>query len=156
MTTQYEEFIGKEPSLIDLERFIKINKETFDEYNDECIKDNRKEEQIDYSVIFEYIDFTKKYGGHYYIGGNIKKYPNDPIKQEYILKARKLNIEEQPQHMMEVYSQIRCTKQLLNLEKIIEIYYEKCLEDYYAPPDTNSFGCEGYIKVAIETLIGKK
>lgn len=129
MTTEYEEFIDKEPSLIDLERFITINKETFDEYNNECGKDNRKEEQIDYSVIFEYLKFAKDYYGYYYIGGNIKKYPKDPIKHEYILKARKLNIESQPQRMMEVCSQIRCTKQLLNLEKIIEIYYEKCLED---------------------------
>jgi hypothetical protein len=156
MSSQYEEFIDKEPSLFDLERFIKKNKETFDEYNDECIKNNRKEEHIDYSVIFEYVKFAKDYYGYYYIGGNIKKDPNDPIKQEYILKARKLNIESQPQHMMEVCSQIRCAKQLSNLEKIIEIYYEKCLEEYYAPPDTNSLGGEGYVKVAIETLIGKK
>jgi len=156
MSIQYEEFIGKEPSLIDLEKFITINKETFDEYNNECEKNNKKEEQIDYSVIFEYIKFSKQYGGHYYIGGNIKKLPNDPIIQEYILKARKLNNEAEPQHMMEVSSQIRCTKQLLNLEKILEIYYEKCLEEYYAPPDTTSKGGEGYIKVAKETTIGKK
>ena len=156
MSTQYEEFIGKEPSLIDLEKFIKINKETFDEFNNECIKNNRKEEQIDYSVLFEYIEFSKKYGGHYYIGGNIKTNPNDPIKQEYISKARKLNIENEPQHMMEVYSQIRCTKQLINLEKILETYYEKCLDEYYAPPGINSNGGEGYIKVANETTIGKK
>lgn len=84
MTTEYEEFIGKEPSLIDLDRFITINKEMFDEYNNECDKDNRKE------------------------------------------------------------------------EKIIEIYYKKWLEAYYAPPDINTFGGEGYITVAIETLIGKK
>ena len=156
MSIQYEEFIGKEPSLIDLERFITINKKTIDEYNDKCIKNNVKEEQIDFSVIFEYIEFSKKYGGHYYIGGNIKKNPNDPIKQKYILKARKLNIEAQPQHMMEVCSQIRCTKQLLNLEKIIDIYYEKYLEEYYAPPSINNNGGEGYKKIANETLIGKK
>lgn len=40
--SKYEEFIGKEPSLNDLDRFIKINKKTSDEYNNECIKDNRK------------------------------------------------------------------------------------------------------------------
>ena len=156
MTTQYEEFIGKEPSLNQLYDFITSNKKEFDEYNDECIKEDRKCEQVDYSVIFEYIKFAKEYGGHYYIGGNIKKYPNDPIKQEYILKATKLNNEAQPQHMMEVSSQIRCTKQLMDLEKILEIYYEKLLEEYYAPPDINSEGGEGYKKVADETMIGKE
>jgi hypothetical protein len=156
VTTQYEEFIGKEPSLNQLYDFITSNKKEFDEYNDECIKEDRKCEQVDYSVIFEYIKFAKEYGGHYYIGGNIKKYPNDPIKQEYILKATKLNNEAQPQHMMEVSSQIRCTKQLMDLEKILEIYYEKLLEEYYAPPDINSEGGEGYKKVADETMIGKE
>lgn len=156
MTTQYEEFIGKEPSLIELESFIKINKETIDEYNDECIKNNRKEEHIDYSVIFEYVKFAKDYYGYYYIGGNIKKNPNDPIKQENILKARKLNIEAEPQHMMEVCSQIRCAKQLSNLEKIIEIYYDKCLQEYYSPPDINGIAGEGFLKIAKETIIGKK
>ena len=155
MSTQYEEFIGKEPSLNDLEKFITINKETFDEYNNECEKNNKKEEQIDYSVIFEYIKFAKEYGGHYYIGGNIKKYPNDPIKQEYIIKATKLNKEVQPQHMMEVCSQIRCGKQLIELEKIIDFYYENQLENYYAPPSANNSGGEGYKKVAHETIIGK-
>jgi len=155
MTTQYEEFIGKEPSLNQLHDFISSNKKEFDEYNDECIKENRKDEQVDYSVIFEYIKFAKEYGGHYYIGGNIKRLPNDHIKQEYILKARKLNNEAQPQHMMEVSSQIRCGKQLIELEKILEIYYEKMLEQYYAPPDTSIDGGEGYKIVANKTMIGK-
>jgi hypothetical protein len=78
------------------------------------------------------------------------------VPKEYILKATKLNNEAQPQHMMEVCSQIRCGKQLLELEKIIEIYYEKLLEHYYAPPDINSKGGEGYNKIAKETIIGKQ
>jgi hypothetical protein len=143
--------------LKDLEKFITMNKERFDEYNNECIKDNRKEDVIDYSVIYTYVKFAKDYGGHYYIGGYIKKYPHDPITQESIDKAVKTHLESQPTHKMEVASKIRSSKELNNLEKILEVYYEKCLEEYYAPPCKNSKlrGGEGYEKVAKETLIGK-
>jgi tetratricopeptide (TPR) repeat protein len=39
---------------------------------------------------------------------------------KFHLKATKLNKEAQPQHMMEVCSQVRCGKQLIELEKIIK------------------------------------
>jgi hypothetical protein len=157
MSSKYEEFIGKEPSLIELEHLIKINKEGIEYYNKECIKNNRKEDIIDYSVIYSYLKFAEQYGGHYYIGGHIKKYPNEPITNESIKKAIKQNRESQPMHMMEVASQIRSSKELHNLEKILEIYYEKCLEEYYAPPCQNSElpGGEGYEKIAKQTFIGK-
>jgi len=158
MSAKYEEFIGKEPSLNELERFIRINKETIEEYNSECIKENAKENVIDYSVINTYLTFAKEYGGHYYIGGYIKTYPNDPITEAAILKARKQNNESEPTLMGEFSSQLRSSKELYNLEKILEIYYEKCLEEYYAPPCQNSNlkGGEGYEKLAKETLVGKK
>ena len=157
MSYKYEEFAGKEPSLNELERFIKINKEAFEYYNNECAKDNRKNDIIDYSVIYTYLKFAKDYGGHYYIGGHIKKYPNDPITGEAIKKAIKQNQESQPMHMAEVGSKIRSSKELRNLGKILEVYYEKCLEEYYAPPDPilEKSGGEGYQKIAKETLIGK-
>jgi len=155
--SKYEEFIGKEPSLNELERFIKINKQAFEEYNNECIKDNHKEDVIDYSVVYTYLKFAKDYGGYYYIGGHIKKYPKDPITEESIRKAVKRNLESQPMHMMEVASQIRSSKELNHLEKILEVYYEKYLEEYYAPPCQKSElrGGEGYEKIAKETFIGK-
>jgi hypothetical protein len=158
MSTKYEEFIGKEPSLIQLENFVKINKKGFDEFNEECIKENRKEDTIDYSFIYNYLKFAKDYGGHYYVGGHIKKYPNDPITDESIKKAIKQNRESQPMHMAEVASQFRSSKELKNLEKILEIYYDKCLEEYYAPPckKSNMQGGEGYEKIAKVTPIGKK
>ena len=63
-------------------------------------------------------------------------------------------------HMAEVASKARSFNELNNLEKILDVYYEKCLEEYYAPPSKNLLfqGCggEGYQKVAKETLIGKK
>ena len=162
----YEEFIGKEPSLNELEKFIKINKKLFDEFNEECIK----EDQIDYSVIYGYLQFAKDYYGYYYIGGNIKTYPDDPITETAIKQAIKMNIESEPWHMAEVESKNRCTKELNNLEKILEVYYQKCLEEYYAPPKNNvssfmglcysddsiNVGGEGYQKLAKETTIGKK
>jgi hypothetical protein len=159
MTSKYEEFIGKEPSLNELETFVRINKQSFEEFNEECTKENRKEDIVDVTVIYEYLKFAKTYGGHYYVGGHIKTYPNDPITEVSILKAIKQNTESQPMHMAEVASQFRSSKELRNLEKILDVYYEKCLEEYYAPPSENSdlySGGEGYQKVAKETLIGKK
>jgi hypothetical protein len=158
MTSKYEEFFGKEPSLNELENLVRTNKQAFEEFNEECIKENRKEDMIDVSVIYEYLKFAKDYGGHYYVGGHIKKYPNDPITEETIIKARKQNSESEPMHAAEFSSQTRSFKELNNLDKILEVYYEKCLEEYYAPPCKNSDICggEGYQKVAKETLIGKK
>ena len=166
----YEEFIGKEPSLNKLEKFIRINKKLFDEFNEECIKENCKDDQIDYSVIHNYIQFAKQYGGHYYIGGYIKTFPDDPITDNSVKEAIKMNNESVPDHMAEVASKIRSAKELKNLEKILEVYYEKWLEEYYAPPKNNvstfmgfcysddsvNVGGEGYQKLAKETMIGKK
>ena len=158
MTSKYEEFIGKEPSLNQLETFVSINKKAFEEFNEECVKENHKDGVIDVSVLYDYLKFAKDYGGHYYIGGHIKTYPDDPITEVAILKAIKQNNESEPTHMGEVGSKIRSAKELRNLGKILEVYYEKCLEEYYAPPCKNSElrGGEGYQKVAKETLIGKK
>jgi len=160
MALNYEEFVGKEPSLNELEQFVGTNKQSFEEFNEECVKENRKEDIIDISVIYEYLKFAKTYSGYYYIGGHIKTYPNDPITEVAMLKAIKQNTESQPMHMAEVGSKIRSSKELRNLGKILEVYYEKCLEEYYAPPSKNSLlqecGGEGYQKVAKETLIGKK
>ena len=160
MTSKYEEFIGKEPSLNQLETFVSINKKAFEEFNEECVKENHKEGVIDVSVLYNYLKFAKDYGGHYYIGGHIKTYQDDPITEVAILKARKKNNESEPMHMAEVASQIRSSRELNNLDKILEVYYKKCLEEYYAPPSKNSLlqecGGEGYQKVAKETLIGKK
>ncbi len=166
----YEEFIGKEPSLNELEKFIRINKKLFDEFNEECIKENCKDDQIDYSVIHNYIQFAKQYGGHYYIGGHIKTFPDDPITDNSVKEAIKINNESVPDHMAEVASKIRSAKELKNLEKILEVYYEKWLEEYYAPPKNNissfmglcysddsvNVGGEGYQKLAKVTIIGKK
>ena len=181
MTTQYEEFIGKEPSLNQLINFIKINKSEIDHFNSECIKDNNEKEKIDYTVLDEHFDFAIKYGNndYYYVGGHIKKRLDDPITQEVVLQAIKLNNESIPEHMMEVQSKFRSSKQLRNLQKILDIYYEKCLEEYYAPPPTlfgqnlrplsclicgskNQLqdlprkGGEGYEKLAKNTIIGKQ
>jgi hypothetical protein len=180
MTTQYEEFIGKEPSLNQLINFIKINKKEIDQFNKECTADKNEKEKIDYTVLDEYYDFANKYTGnvYYYIGGHIKTLLDDPITQEAVIQAIKINNESIPQHMMEVSSKIRSSKQLHNLQKILDIYYEKCLEEYYAPPPTlfgqNSTslswlicgsknqqqdmlrrGGEGYEKLAKNTIIGK-
>jgi hypothetical protein len=136
MTSQRKEFIGKEPSLKTLANFIKINKKEFDNYNADCIANNNEIEKLDYTVMAEYLDFANRYsnGEYYYIGGHIKTNINDPITEEAINQATKKNIESMPQHMMEVASKARSSKQLNNLRKIIDIYYEKCLEEYYAPP----------------------
>ena len=73
MTSKYEEFIGKEPSLNQLETFFRTNKQAFEEFNEECVKENHKDGVIDVSVLYDYLKFAIDYGGHYYIGGYIKK-----------------------------------------------------------------------------------
>jgi hypothetical protein len=181
MTSQYEEFIGKEPSLNKLINFIKINKSEIDQFNKECIEDNNEEEKIDYTVLYEYYNFANKYTNniYYYIGGHIKTLLDDPITNDVVMQAIKQNDESIPEHMMEVASKIRSSKQLRNLQKILDVYYEKCLEEYYAPPplicEQNSTllswficgsknqqqdmlcrGGEGYEKLAKNTTIGKK
>lgn len=154
----YEELIGKEPSLNELKKFIDMNKDLIDEFNAECTKDNHLEELLDYSVIYEYLKFAKDYHGYYYIGGHIKTYPDDPISHKSIEDAIKINNESEPCHMMEVVSKHRSAKQLNNLKKILDVYYEKCMEEYYSPPSKNNemHGGEGYVKVAKETIVGKK
>jgi hypothetical protein len=142
MTTTYYEFIGKEPSLNDLHEFIEIHNELFD--------------GINVYVIEEYLKFCKDYYGYYYVGGQIKILPTEPIKTEIINKAREINDKAQPQHMMEVSSLIHSKNNLNNLEKILDVYYQYKLVEYYAPPlDSFDSGGEGYKKVAEETIIGK-
>jgi hypothetical protein len=182
MTTQYEELIGNEPSLNVLLNFVSINKKTIDEYNEECIKENRNDEIINYSVLFKYSRFAKQYNGYYYVGGHIKLFPNEPITIDILEDATKKNEFGEISHMAEIASQITARKELIELKKIIDIYYERYLEEYYAPPqkDGNDFcntifdsilnifenknikndeiykkGGEGYEKLAKNTLIGK-
>ena len=132
MTTTYYEFIGKEPSLNDLHEFIENH------------------------VIEEYLKFCKDYYGYYYVGGQIKILPTEPIKTELINEARQINDKAQPCHMAEVSSMLRSKNDLNNLEKILNVYYEYKLMEYYAPPqDDLDLGGEGYRKVAAETIIGK-
>lgn len=141
MTTTYYEFIGKEPSLNDLHDFIETHNELFD--------------NINVRVINEYLKFCKDYYGYYYVGGQIKILPTEPIKTELINEARQINDKAQPCHMAEVSSMLRSKNDLNNLEKILDVYYEFKLSEYYAPPSHMDSGGEGYKKVAAETIIGK-
>jgi hypothetical protein len=144
MTTKYSEFFGKEPSLNELHAFVSNNQELF--------------EAIETSVITRYLEFADKYGGHYYIGGQIKTLPDDRIINENIEKTKKINEKAEITHQMEYYSLMRSNSELVNLEKILDIYYEYKLTEYYAPPipGINNSGGEGYKKVAEETIVGKK
>jgi len=155
MTTTYYEFIGKEPSLNDLREFVETYNELFD--------------NINVRVINEYLKFCKDYYGYYYVGGQIKILPTEPIKTELINEARQINDKAQPCHMAEVSSMLRSKNDLNNLEKILDVYYEYKLMEYYAPPpisNADNFDLliqynniteegEGYTKIAAETLVGK-
>lgn len=152
MTTEYYEFFGKEPSLNDLHDFIEKHNDLFDDINVYVIK--------------EYLQFCKDYYSSYYVGGQIKLLPTEPITTEIINKARKINEKAEPYHMAEVSSLLRSKNNLNNLEKILNVYYEYKLMEYYAPPPiTSEFDLlvqynitkegEGYKKVATETIIGK-
>jgi hypothetical protein len=141
MTTTYYEFIGKEPSLNDLHEFVENHNELLD--------------GINVYVIKEYLKFCKDYYGTYYVGGQIKLLPTEPITTEIINKAREINDKAQPYHMAEVSSLLRSKNNLNNLEQILNVYYEYKLMEYYAPPSHMDSGGEGYKKVAAETIIGK-
>ena len=156
MTTAYYEFIGKEPSLNELRDFIEIHNELFD--------------GINVYVIDEYLKFCKDYYGSYYVGGQIKILPTEPITSEIINKAREINEKAQPYHMAEVSSLLRSKNNLNNLEKILNEYYQYKLMEYYAPPPISNVDVnfdllvqynniteegEGYKKIAAETMVGK-
>ena len=143
MTTTYYEFIGKEPSLNELRDFIEIHNDLFD--------------NINVHVVQEYQKFCKDYYGSYYVGGQIKLLPTEPITSEIINKARQINEKSEPGHMMEVSSLIHSKNNLIQLEQILNVYYEYKMTEYYAPPlDNLDLGGEGYQKLAAETIIGKK
>ena len=143
MNDLYYEFIGKEPSLHELREFIDNNNELF--------------ENINVYVIEEYLKFCTDYHGSYYIGGQIKLLPSDPITTNIINKARNINDKAEPCHMMEVSSLIHAKNNLDNLEKILNVYYECKMMEYYAPPSNHNItGGDGYITIASETIIGKK
>ena len=144
MTTIYSEFIGKEPTLNELHTFVSNNQELF--------------EGIETNVISRYLEFADKQGGYYYIGGQIKTQPDDRIIIENIEKAKKINENAVITHEMEYFSLIRSKNELVNLDKILDIYYQYKLAEYYAPPipGLNNSGGEGYKKVAEKTMVGKK
>jgi len=142
MTTNYCEFFGKEPSLNELNNFITNNKELY--------------EGIDIDVIPRYLEFANKYGGHYYIGGQIKTFPDDRIINQDIEKAKNINENAVITHQMEYFSLIRSKNELVNLDKILDVYYQCKLAEYYAPPSIDNIAGEGYTKIAEETMIGKK
>lgn len=144
MTNIYSEMIGKEPSLYELRDFIDNNNELF--------------ENINVNVVEEYLKFCKDYSGSYYVGGQIKLLPTDPITDNSIIEAKSINDKADPDHMMEKSSLIHSKNNLDNLEKILHVYYEYKIMEYYAPPSksNSNMGGEGYIKLANETMIGKK
>lgn len=73
-----------------------------------------------------------------------------------IEKAKKINENAVITHQMEYYSLMRAKSELVNLDKILDIYYQYKLAEYYAPPSIDNAGGEGYTKLAEETMIGKK
>jgi hypothetical protein len=110
MACVYCESIGKEPSLNDLRDFIDKNNELF--------------ENINVYVVEEYLKFSKNYNGSYYVGGQIKLLPTQPITNDIIKKAKSINDKAVPCHMMEVTSLINSKNDLNNLEKILNVYYQ--------------------------------
>ena len=156
MTTAYYEFIGKEPSLNELRDFIEKHNDLFDDIN--------------VYVVEEYLKFCKDYYGNYYVGGQIKLLPTERITTEIINKARQINEKAEPYHMAEVSSLLRSKNNLNNLEKILNVYYNYKLMEYYAPPPFSNADVnfdllvqynniteegEGYKKIAAETMVGK-
>ena len=75
-------------------------------------------------AIQAYIDDTKSryYGGGYYLGGQIKCYPNDVISLEKINKAREMNKNAIPPcNSFEAQSVQYCINTLYSIEQIIMV-----------------------------------
>jgi hypothetical protein len=91
-------------NLIQLSEFINSKKELFT--------------NIDTNFIQKYIDFAKKYNGHYYVGGQVKLSPADFITMEHINQAKKINETAVIGHQMDYYALEISKKELTDLEKI--------------------------------------
>lgn len=137
---KYPEFEGSEPSVLQLLFFVENNAELY--------------KDIDTSVISSYIDFSNKFGGYYYIGGNIRAKLDERILYETLDAAENINENAEITHQMEYFSQIRVRNELVNLRKIMDIYYEVKMAEHYAPPEYGAG--EGYNAIAATTRIGKK
>ena len=89
------------------------------------VKDNEELFQDqNVKVISSYLDFAKKYGGKYYIGGQIVAHPDDNITYNNIEKAKKINENAVVCHQMDYFSLVRSKQEIIDLEKILEIYFK--------------------------------
>lgn len=91
-------------NLIELSEFINSNSELF--------------MTVDTSVIAKYMDFAKKYNGYYYVGGQVKLSPDEPITMEHIEQAKKINATAVVCHQMDYFALETSKKELAELEKI--------------------------------------
>jgi len=153
MATTPEEFIGKEPSLLDLFKLLhklKISTNTPIEV-----------EPAEISLLDKYVLRVKD--GKYYLGGQLQLSINCPITSKKIDDVKKENIKRDyeygdPCNDLETKSIAEAKLDLEVMQRILEKYYEHQLHELYRPPNKAIRGDKGgefYQKLAAMPKIGK-
>lgn len=144
-----EEFLGQEPSLVDL---IYHHRENITCYED-----------IDTSMLKNYLSIYNHNQVGFYLGGQLKIELTEEIKKSNIDKAKEL-IEKknkeygEPTNAYEAASIKKAAEDFENIQKIIERYYKIQMHELYRPPNpdiSNDLGGLGYQKIEKATRIGK-
>ena len=115
------DFLGKEPSLLHLSKFIDFHKEIFI--------------GINLSVIEVYSN-----SNYYYLGGQIITYNNDPITQKLLDSVKEVSLKRireygDPCNSFETRSMNYQNELFDNMQQIIKRYYEFMLHKLYHPQD---------------------
>lgn len=146
-----EEFLGKEPCVLELIEQTNYNKEIYEDINTDCLK----KLHTNWGYRFQTYSF--------YLGGQLNMNPIDRITESNINKAKEL-IEKknkeygEPANSYEAASIKQAAEDFENIQKIIERYYEIQMHDLYRPANPeipNDLGGAEYQKIAKSTGIGK-
>jgi hypothetical protein len=140
-----------EPSLYELNEFVNLNRELFNEDEQKCLA--------------LYINDTKeKYsGGNYWLKGQLPMTPGDEITQSKLLEAeeidkRRLAEYGGPCNGLEAASLRQHNYKFEHLQQVLSKYYDILSEEYLRPPEPTDPTDKGglfYQKIAEQTLIGK-
>lgn len=146
-----EECIGKEPSIIDLQKIVELHKEDFLD--------------LDKSFIEFYLKLgiSSKIMPTYYLAGQLLTLKDEPITQQLLNKAKEIDKKRKEEYgghcnSMEASSIHTQDRMFENLQKLLNRYYKLMIHNLYRPPDESVTGDKGgniYQKIEEKTMIGK-
>lgn len=139
------------PSLYELNEFVNLNRELFNEDEQKCLA--------------LYINDTKeKYsGGNYWLKGQLPMTPGDEITQSKLLEAEEIDKRRLveyggPCNGFEAASIRHHNYKFEHLQQVLSKYYDILSEEYLRPPEPTDPADKGglfYQKIAEQTLVGK-